>query len=379
MTEKKITFGRIFWPSLWAALTVSVLGIIIWLIVIGSFFGGLSDITPSKLNLKDNTVLHITLDGPIGEKSDMNFDPSSFTMDHHPGLSEILYGLKEAKEDKKIKGILIELGNIECGYATAQEIRNAIDDFEKSGKFAVAYNSGEYISQKEFYIASSANESYGFPTSNVHFLGLGAELAFFKKTFEKLDVEMQIIRGSNNDFKSAVEPFFKESMSDSARHQIETYIKSIWTDIKTDISKDRKISVEELDIIAEDAKIQSVKDAVKYKLIDATKYKDEVLDLLAKKVGIDNSDDLELQPFEKYAKKKFYQNQAILKTDKPNIAVILAEGGVSTEGEGLTSEEICKHFKEVRNDKNIKTVVFRINSPGGSALASDEIWREVNK
>lgn len=377
MTEKKITFGRIFWPAFWATLIVSILGTIIWVIAISGIIGGLGDFSPKALHVKDKTVLHMTLNGPVNERGDMEFDPGEFKMSHHPGLNEILYGLQNAKTDKKVKGVFIELGDLQCGFATAKEIRDAINDFESTGKFAVAYNSGEYISQKELYIASAADENYGFPTSNVHFLGLGAELAFFKKTLDKLDVEVQIIRGSNNDFKSAVEPFFLESMSDSARHQITTYISGIWNDIRSDIAKDRKLDASKLNEIAENALIQDVNDAVKFKLMDAAKYRDEVLDILRKKSGTMKKDELELQAFEKYARKKYQQNQRLMKSSKPNIAVILAEGGVSTSGEGLTSEEICKFFKEVREDKNIKTVVFRINSPGGSALASDEIWREV--
>src|SRR5690606_28510586 len=121
-------------------------------------------------------------------------------MSHVAGLSDILHGLEAAKEDKKIKGIFIEIDNLSCGFATAKEIRDAINDFEESGKFVVAYNSGEVVTQKEYYIASAANESYGFPSSMMQFLGLGAELSFFKTTLDKLDVEMQVIRGSDNDF-----------------------------------------------------------------------------------------------------------------------------------------------------------------------------------
>ena len=211
----------------------------------------------------------------------------------------------------------------------------------------------------------------------MEFLGLGGELSFFKNTFDKLEIEMQIIRGSDNDFKSAVEPFFRENMSDSSRVQMERYITSMWLDIRQDIGKDRKISAVRLDELAEKASIQNVKDAVRYKLIDGVKYKDEILTLLAKKAGTKNGAEVELYAFEKYAKKRFEQNQALSVEDEPNIAVIVAEGAVSRDGDGLTSKEICKLFREARNNKSIKAIVFRINSPGGSALASDEIWREV--
>jgi protease-4 len=374
MSERKITFGRIFWPTFWAAILVSLLGALIWFIVISVFVSGF---TPEPYSLKNKSILHMKLDNGVNERGETKLDPSTFTIDNKLSLAAVLHGLDVAAKDKKIKGVFIEIDNLDCGMATAREIRNAINDFEKSGKFVVAYHSGEAITTKEYYLASAANESYGFPSSNIQFLGLGAELGYFKGTLDKLDVEVQIVRGSDNHFKSAVEPFFLTEMSDSARLQNERYMSSMWLDMRKDIAKDRKVSIEKLDELAENATILDVRDAVKHKLINAAKYRDEVLDILAKKAGVENSEELELVDFNKFAKKKFYQDQVLAQSDKPNVAVILAEGGVATSGDGLTSEEICRLFREVRNDKNIKTVVFRVNSPGGSALASDEIWREV--
>lgn len=377
MTDKKITFGRIFWPSFLAVFIMSVIGLLIFSLILGGIIGSFGDFGPKPLAIKNNTVLHMTLNGDIGEKADNSFDPAAFTMNKTIGLSDILYGLEHAKSDNKIKGVFVEIGDLSCGYSTAREIRNALNDFEKSGKFVVAYNSGELITQKEYYVSSAAKEVYGFPTSAMEILGLGTELAFFKGTLDKLEVEVQVIRGSNNDFKSAVEPYFRTAMSDSSRVQIERYLTSMWEDIRTDIAADRKITVEELNVIADSTKIHRAEDAIDLKLMDGLKYRDEVIDILSKKVGLDEDEDLNLQSFEKYAKKKFYQNQLLTKNDKPNIAVILAEGAVSKDGDELTSKEICKLFQDVRKNKTIKTVVFRVNSPGGSALASDEIWREV--
>ncbi len=373
MTEKKVTFGRIFWPSLWSALIVSILGFIIWFLVIGSLIGG----AKQEMQIEDKTVLHMTLNGKIGEKSSSKFDPYSFEMNTTLGLSSILNGLEEAKKNDKIKGLFIEIDALSCGFATAKEIRDAINEFEESGKFVVAYNSGEMISHLEYYIASAADENYGFPSSTMQFLGLGAELTFFKNTLDNLEIEMQVIRGSGNDFKSAVEPYFRSNMSDSSRLQIETYLAGLWKDYRDDIAKDRKIASEELNRIAENALVQNVSDAVKYKLIDATKYRDEVIDLISNKVELAEDNELELLSFSKFANKKFRQGQILIEADNPNIAVILAQGGVSKSGEGLTSDEICQLFIDARNNESVKTVVFRINSPGGSALASDEIWREV--
>ncbi len=373
--EKKVTFGRIFWPSLVAMLIASILGLILFFLILGGVIGGLTE-TPSY-SIKDKTVLHMSLKGQIAENSSSTFNPSAMGIENKIGLSDLLFGLEKAKTDDKIKGIFLEIDDLQCGFATAREIRNAINDFEKSGKFVVAYNGGEVITQKEYYISSAANEVYGFPNSTMEFVGLGTELMFFKNTLDMLEVEMQVIRGKNNDFKSAVEPYFRTEMSDSSRLQIEKYLSSIWKDIRMDIAKDRKMSSSELNDIAENLKIHRAVDAVKYKMMDATKYRDEVLAILAKKSGIKSIDDLELNEFEKYAKKKFYNDQMGVKFGKPNIAVILAEGDVSVDGDGLTSQKICKYLREARLDKDIKTIVLRVNSPGGSALASDEIWREV--
>lgn len=377
MNEKRISFGKIFWPSLLAGFIMSIIGLLIFSLIIGGIIGSFGDFSPKPLAIKSNSILHLTLNGEIKEKSDVKLSPSEFKLNSAIGLCDILHGLETAKNDSKIKGLFLEISELQCGYATAKEIRAALKDFQKSGKFIVAYNSGELISQKEYYVSSVAKESYGFPTSTMELIGLGTELSFFKGSLDKLDVEVQVIRGSNNDFKSAVEPFFRSNMSDSARHQINTYLTSMWEDIRTEIATDRKITAEELNVIADSMKVKRADDAVAYKLLNGVKYRDEILTLLAKKVGIEDEDDLNLQAFEKYARKKFKQDQILAKNDKPNIAVILAEGEVSTNGDGLSSEEICKLFRDVRKNKTIKTVVFRVNSPGGSALASEEIWREV--
>ena len=376
--NNKVPFSKIFWPSFLAVFIAGLVGMIFFFLVLGGVIGSFSDFGPEPVAIKDKTILHMSLNGTILEKGKSEFDAASFTMNNNSGLPDILYALEKAKKDDRIKGLFIDIGDVTCGMATAREIRNAINDFEKSGKFAVAYNSGEYVSQKEYYISSAASESYGFPTSAFQMTGLGGELMFFKGLLDKLEVEVEIIRGKNNDFKSAVEPFFRTNMSDSSRVQVERYMNSMWEDMRNDIAIDRKIDAEELNIIADSMKIKRAEDAVEFKLLDGVKYRDEIMSLLMKKVGVDSEDDLELQNFEKYAKKSFYEDQLLTKSQSPGVAVILAEGDVSTQGDGLTSEEICKLFKKVRNEKSIKVVVFRINSPGGSALASEEIWREVN-
>ncbi len=370
MSTVKVSFWRIFWPSLVASMILSVFGWVFWLIIFSSMFS-------SEPEVKDTSVLHMTLTGEIGERSSATLNAPSFSMDKKVGLADILTGLEKAKDDKQVKGIYLELDNVQCGYGTAMEIRNALKDFKKSGKFLIAYLNGEVITQKQYYISSVSDEIYGFSTSAMEFIGLGGELMFLKNTFDKLGIEMQVIRGSNNDFKSAVEPYFRTNMSDSSRLQTERYMASIWEDVRNQIAADRKISAAALNDIAENAKIQRVDDAVKLKLIDASKYRDEVEEIILKKSKLKDLKDI--MTFEEYAANGFKNKQLAFDLGtKANVAVIVGEGGITVNGDEMTSEKVCKYFREVRNDDDIKVVVFRVNSPGGSALASEEIWREVS-
>lgn len=372
MKQKKVSFGRVFWPSLTASIVILViLSIVIGLII--------SSVVGSKpiYSVGDKAVLHMTLKGEIGETSKSNLSASSFQFENKFGLADIIYGLERAKNDDRVKGVFLELQEANCGYATAREIRKAINDFESSGKFVVAYNSGEAVTLKQYYIASAADESYGFPSSMFEFLGLGTELMFYKGMFDKLDLEMQVVRGSDNHFKSAVEPYFLTEMSDSSRLQVKRYLNSIWTDIRSDIGTEKDIQIEQLNMYADSGMIRRVSQAVDYGLIDKAMYRDEVITLLAEKAGAESAEKLNLKEFKEYAQKKFLNDQKIANGKKANVAVIVAEGAVMVEGEGLSSKKITKLFREARKDKDIKTIIFRINSPGGSALASDEIWREV--
>lgn len=370
-TQKvKVSFWRIFWPSLVASMILSLVGWLFWLVLLGGVFAEEPD-TSVK------TVLKLTLNGEIAERSDAAFNAGSFSMDSKLGLTDLLKGFEEAAADDAIKGIYLDLGNVSCGFATAYELRNAIHEFKKSGKFVVAYLSGEAVTQKQYYIASAATEVYGFSTSAMEFVGLGAELMFFKKTFDKVGLEMQVIRGSNNDFKSAVEPYFREDMSDSSRLQVKRYMESIWSEMVSDIAKDRKISVASLNDVAEHVKVKRVDDALKFKMIDGVKYRDEVEDFVAEKAKLEDLKDI--RSFEAYAKEQFKLDQMSISDDGgANVAVVIAEGAISVDGDEMTSQKVCKYLRDVRLDDAIKTVVLRINSPGGSALASEEIWREAS-
>lgn len=293
------------------------------------------------------------------------------------GVADIIYALEIAAKDEDVSGVFVEIDGLSCGYTSAREIRRAMEEFKKSKKFIIAYNSGEFITQKEYYLSSAADKVYGFPSSAFEMTGLATELTFFKGTLDMLDVEMQVIRGRNNDFKSAVEPYFLEKMSDSSRLQMNLILGGIWNTISEDIAQTRKIKPAVLNEIAQDLLVKKSRDAVKYKLMDALKYRDEVLLEMAKKTDKEDIADLNLVSFQKYMTKRVFQEQVLVQNSQPNVAVILAEGGISVSGDEMTSSDICRLLRDARSNKSVKTVVLRVNSPGGSALASDEIWREV--
>ena len=379
MSTPQISFWRIFWPSLTAIIISSLFSMIFFFLFLGATIGALSSgFETKKLKVADNSILHIQLDKPVTDQTKVSFNPMEFKIDGSIGLADLLIGLEEAEKDPKIKGIYIELDDLQCGFANLFELRKAIDKFKASGKFVVAYNSGEMISQKEFLLASVADENYGFPTSTMEFLGLGAELMFFKNMFSKLSLEMQVIRGENNDFKSAVEPYFLDKMSDSARLQTERLLNGMWEDYLTAVSESRGVSITDLNDIAEHSKIRRASDAVDFKLMDDLKYQDEVFDLLKKKTNKSASDKLSFVSIDTYARKKSREREVLNDAKKANIAVILAEGGIDTNGDGIASRKLVLQIREARESKDIKAIVLRVNSPGGSALASEEIWREVS-
>jgi protease-4 len=377
MQQNKVSFGRVFWPSLLAVFIMTIIGLIIFFVTIYGIIGSFGLFGSSQLKVKENTVLHMKLNGQILERGNMEIDPFALNFQTSIGLSDILIGIEEAKKDSRIKGIFLELEDLRCGYSTARQIRKALKDFKSSGKFVVAYNSGELITQKEYYLSSAASEVYGFPTSVMEFVGLGTEISFYKKGLDMLGVEVQVVRGKNNDFKSAVEPFFRSEMSDSSRLQLKTYLSSMWKDIRNDIAVDRKLSISSLNNIADSVKIRRTADGVKYKLLDAILYRDQVIDIIRKKTHLFENMDVEFLSMEKYSRKKFFETQMAMQSKSPNIAVIVADGEISKGGKGINSNSICKLFQDVRKNSSIESVVFRINSPGGSALASEEIWREV--
>ena len=334
----------------------------------------------SEVIVKNNTILVLDLNGQIAERvsndpfSDMVLDYSG--QSKSMGLNDILSSIKKAKTDDRIKGIYLESSAISAGYATVEEIRNALLDFKESGKFIYSFSSA--YTQKAYYLASAGDKVYLNPEGMLDFRGIASESMFFKGTLEKLGIEMQIFK--YGEFKSAVEPFILDKMSDASRLQVETYIGSIWNHLLKGISASRGLSVEDLNKIADEyAGLKDNDYLSSCGLLDGLIYKDEILDQLKELTGIDKDKNLNTIAIGKYTNATVPGKKKLVEKDK--IAVIYAEGEIS-DGEsdsagGIVSGPLSKTIRKARNDKNIKAIVLRVNSPGGSGLASEIIWREV--
>lgn len=329
-----------------------------------------------KVSIASNSVLHVSLDYPITERTDKNpfaeLDLFGLESKKTLGLNEILANINEAKTDDRIKGIYLDVSSLSAGMATIEEVRNALIDFKKSGKFIIAYS--EVYSQGAYYLSTIADKIYLNPEGMIDFRGLSSEIMFFKGALEKLDIEAQIIKVGT--YKSAVEPFILDKMSEPNKQQVSSFLGSMYDHLLSEISKSRKISKESLFSIADSAKIRAPKDALTYKMVDGLKYKDEVLDELKKLTKVDKKKDIKSVSLEDYTANEEIKEES----SKNRIAVIYANGEIiSGEGDDETigSERISRAIRKARTDDKVKAIVLRINSPGGSALASDVIWRET--
>ncbi|MFZ4101061.1 MAG: signal peptide peptidase SppA [Sphingobacterium thalpophilum] len=329
-----------------------------------------------KVSPISNSILHVSLDYPIKERTDKNpfaeFGLMGFDSKETLGLNEILENLEKAKKDEYIKGIFLDVSSLAAGFATIEEVRNALIDFKKSGKFIIAYS--EVYTQSAYYLASVADKVYMNPEGMIDFRGLSTELMFFKGSLEKLDIEAQIIKVGT--YKSAVEPFILDKMSEPNRQQVNSFLGSMYDHFLTEISKSRKIPKSTLFTLADGAKVRNSKDALVYKMIDGLKYKDEVLDELKSKSGMEKKKELKSVTIEEYAPAPEENSSG----SSDRIAIVYANGEIiSGEGndESIGSDRISRAIRKARLDTKVKAIVLRVNSPGGSALASDVIWREM--
>lgn len=330
-----------------------------------------------EITVEPNSILHIKLDKEFGDRTSANpfdnFDFATLKSSKALGLNDIIKNIKKAKDDENIKGIYFEIVPLLSGMASIEEIRNALIDFKESGKFIVSY--GEVIPQTSYYLASVSDKIYMMPEGIMLYTGLSAQLMFFKGTLEKLEVEAQVIR--HGKFKSAIEPFVNDKMSDENREQTMKYISSIWDHMTKGISESRNLTIADLNLVADSIFIRKAADAVSYGLVDSLIFYDQLIAELKQRIDVDEDDEISFISLDKYdsvaeTKKK--------ERSKNKIAVIYAQGDINS-GQGdekaIYSDDLAETIREARSDSSVKAVVMRINSPGGSALASEVILREA--
>jgi len=365
-----------FFKYVLATITGIVISFVILFIVFMGIIGAIisSASSDQEVAVKTNSVLFLSFDYDINERNDNNpFGSLNFPgySTKSIGLDDILARIRYAATDANIKGIYMDAGSIGTGFASLKAVRDELLAFKKTGKFVVAYNAG--YNQKAYYVASIADKVYVNPQGTIDFRGLSSSTMFYKDLLDKVGVEMQIVKVGT--FKSAVEPYFLNKMSDPNRLQVTSYLGSIYDTFINEIATSRNIPADSLRGIANDYLVRNADDAVRYKLADAKIYKDELLSDLRKRLKIGEKDEISFVSLLDYNKK--------VKDDASGseIAVLYAVGEI-VDGEGTRPGEIggdkfSRELRKLREDDAVKAVVLRVNSPGGSALASDIIWREV--
>ncbi|MCE2655143.1 MAG: signal peptide peptidase SppA [Sediminibacterium sp.] len=362
------SFFKTFFAALLALIIFSFLGFFI-LIGIAAAFS-----TDEKVVVAQNSVLVIDASETFLEQS--KNDPFSELMNKkngkQPSLSELIGLLNYAKKDSSIKGIYIKCAENPNGYAATEEIRKALIDFKKSNKFIVAY--AETISQKGYMMANVADQIYTHPQGGMEWSGFNYETMFLKGLIDKLEIEPQIFYAGK--FKSATEPFRYTQMSEANKLQTGIWLNSIYNNFIQGAAEMRNLNADSIKAFANEGKVQNAKDALKYKLVDGLIYDDQLKKIISKKLRVVDETKISFVSINNYA-----ESVALRGTGSGKIAVIYADGDVvmgKGQNDAIASDDYRVLIQKIRNDKSIDAVVLRVNSPGGSALASDIIWREID-
>lgn len=352
-----------------------VMGVIGMMSIIGMIASG-----NAAQNVEKNSVFVLNLSGTISEQGSEN-PLSMFTGDNslNSGLNDILSSIKKAKANDDIKGIYIEAGALAANYATLQEIRNALAEFRKSGKWIVAY--GDFYTQGAYYVASVADKVYINPKGIIDWHGIGAQTMFYKDFMAKFGVKWEVVKVGT--FKSATETFTEEKMSDANRLQTKTFIDGTWRNVCDAVSKSRGISVDSLNSYADSyLALQATETLVKAKMVDGMMYGDQVKDAVKKMMKLEKDDDIAQLTLNDML------NVKDEKVEGSEIAVYYAEGDIVQDPKAATmfgnnnyiaSRKVCKDLEDLMNDDDVKAVVVRINSGGGDAYASEQMWHQMSE
>lgn len=360
----------------------TVVGIILFAVIAGiltmmSLVGMVASGQATK-SIKDNSVLVLNLSGVMSEQAEEDFmSMISSSVSEQMGLQETLVAIKKAKSSDEVKGIYIEAGAFGADIAQIQEIRQALVDFKKSGKWIIAY--GDIYTQGTYYLSSVADKVYLNPQGGIDWHGIGAQPMFVKDLLAKFGIKMKILKVGK--YKSATEMFSEDKMSDFNRHQTEVYINGLWNNICREVGASRKLSVETLNAYADSLiTFSAQQDLVRMKMVDGLLYHDQIKAEVKKLLELEEKDDVNQVTISDMQNVKE-------DADGEKIAVYLAYGDiVDTDTEGLmggnghkiVSGPTCKDLEKLMNDDDVKAVVIRVNSPGGSAYASEQIWRQVS-
>ena len=341
------------------------------IIIIGLIAGGGEE----TVTVKNNSVIELDLSKvTLDYAGKTNYKDFNYFEAHYNGVTDILNAIEAAKKDDKIKGISILNNQSQLGLAQSKAVRDKLEEFKKSGKFVYAYANS--YSQKEYYINSVADQIYLNPMGEVDLKGLSAEIIYMKDLQEKTGVKMEVIR--HGKYKSAVEPFLAQEMSPENREQMTVLLNSVWNSIVVDIAKSRKLSIAQLNAIANTLGARTPELALANKLVDKVAYEDEYHDMIRAKLKVDKKEKYDIVSITDYAKKAASTVEDYSKNDI--IAVIYAQGEIAG-GEGdvnvIGEGSIKRSLQEAREDDDVKAIVLRVNSPGGSALTSELIWREI--
>ena len=341
------------------------------IIIIGLIAGGGEE----TVTVKNNSVIELDLSKvTLDYAGKTNYKDFNYFEAHHDGVTDILNAIEAAKTDNKIEGISILNNQSQLGLAQSKAVRDKLEEFKKSGKFVYAYANS--YSQKEYYINSVADQIYLNPMGEVDLKGLSAEIIYMKDLQEKTGVKMEVIR--HGKYKSAVEPFLAQEMSPENREQMTVLLNSVWNTIVVDIAKSRKLSIAQLNAIANTLGARTPELALANKLVDKVAYEDEYHDMIKAKLKVDKKEKYAIVSITDYAKKAASTVEDYSKNDI--IAVIYAQGEIAG-GEGdvnvIGEGSIKRSLQEAREDDDVKAIVLRVNSPGGSALTSELIWREI--
>lgn len=327
-----------------------------------------------KYNLKDNTVLTLKLEGTLSERVEPNsfLDLIGQNTDLEIGLDDILSSIKKAKENDNIKGIYINAGAFAASNASLKEIRDQLADFKESGKFIIAY--ADVYSQGCYYLSSVADKVIMNPQGNLDLHGLSSSPTFYKGLLDKIGIEMQIFKVGT--FKSAVEPFMLDKMSDANREQVTAYINDIWSTITSEISDSRKISVDKINQLTDSLQTFKLANAsVTDGLVDTLMYETEVKEYLKGLLKVEKAKDVRMASIKDMTSVSFVKES----NSKDVIAILYAEGSINNGSgkDGITDKRYVKEIEKLKDNDKVKAVVFRVNSPGGSAYASEQIWKAI--